>query len=130
MTPQQAFADYVVEQMQAFGPVQAKRMFGGHGIFRDGLMFALIIHEQLYLKADAALSPRFVERGLRPFTYEARGKTQSVSYYEAPAEVFDAPDAMAEWARLAFQCALQGRKAPRRKTAPKAPSKTTPAHNR
>lgn len=108
------FADYVVEQMALFAPAQARRMFGGHGIFRDGLMFALISDEQLYFKADAKSAPRFEQLGLRPFTYTAKGRTVALGYYEAPPEVFDEAEAMAQWARLAFDCALRARRKSKR----------------
>lgn len=118
--PKQAFANHVVEQLQGLGPVQARRMFGGFGLFLDGLMFALIVKEQLYFKVDDASRPTFTAHGLGPFTYEARGKRQSVGYYEAPAEVFDAPAAMLEWARPAFACALRAAN-----KKPSAPAKRT-----
>ena len=50
------FVSYVVELMQSVGPVHAKGMFGGHGIFLDGLMFGLVADSVLYLKVDAETS--------------------------------------------------------------------------
>ena len=35
------FRSYVEGQMSAFNPVMFKKMFGGYGIFKDGLMFAM-----------------------------------------------------------------------------------------
>jgi len=46
------FVTYVVDLMQSIGPVRAKGMFGGHGIFLEGLMFGLIADSVLYLKVD------------------------------------------------------------------------------
>lgn len=105
----QAFAQHVVDAMRPFGRVSAKAMFGGHGLYRDGLMFALILDGQLYLKVDAQTTPLFVERGLAAFTYEARGKTHSMSYRLAPAEVFDDPAEMVRWATLGHECAVRNR---------------------
>jgi DNA transformation protein len=102
-----SFVDHVLEQMAGFAPVRAKRMFGGAGIFRGELMFALIVDEQLYFRADAVLAAECRERGLPPFSYLARGKTVALSYFSAPPEVFDEPEAMVEWARRAYACALQ-----------------------
>lgn len=111
VTPKQAFANFIVEQMEAFGPVKARAMFGGFGISRDGLTFAIIISEQLYFKADAESKHEFVSRGLGPFTYEAKdNKRHSLNYFTAPAEVFDSPDAMAEWSRKAYACAVRNNK--------------------
>lgn len=121
----QAFADQVVEQMALFAPVQAKPMFGGFGVYREGLMFALIADEQLYFKADDQTAPVFTREGLLPFTYESKGKTARLRYHQAPSEVFDDPQRMAWWARLAYECAVRNRpaarKAARLRTAPPAP---------
>lgn len=106
----QAFADYVVECMAAFAPVAARRMFGGYGIYREGLMFALIADDQLYFKADGLSKERFIRQGLRPFTYVAKARAVSLGYYEAPPDVFDEPGAMAEWASVAFESALRARR--------------------
>lgn len=110
----QAFADQVVEQMDAFALVQAKPMFGGFGIYRDGLMFALIANDQLYFKADDQSEGEFTREGLPPFTYESKGKTARLRYHEAPPEVFDDPQRMAWWARLAYDCAVRQRPAARK----------------
>ncbi len=104
----QAFAQYVVGQMAGFAPVQAKAMFGGFGIYLDGLMFALIIEEQLYFKADDQSVALFTDRGLEPFRYETKkGTKSSLSYYQAPPEVYDEADEMAKWARLGYDCAVR-----------------------
>lgn len=108
------FVNHVVEQMGEFGPVQAKAMFGGHGIYWQGLMFALIAQEHLYFKADAQSVEAFASRGLGPFTYESKGKVGSLRYYEAPSEVMDEPHEMAMWCRRAYDCALRQRKKPGR----------------
>jgi DNA transformation protein len=70
----QQFAHHVVDLMHAFAPVQARAMFGGFGIYHDGLMFALIVQDQLYFKADEQSWGDFIELGLQPFTYQAKGK--------------------------------------------------------
>jgi DNA transformation protein len=117
----QAFANYVVELMAGFAPVQAKPMFGGFGIYWQGLMFALIADERLYFKADDQSQGRFEARGLGPFTYEFKGKVGHLRYYEGPAEVYDEPEHMAQWARLGFECAVRQQKAKSPKSARKAP---------
>lgn len=128
----QAFADQVVEQMVLFAPVQAKPMFGGHGVYRDGLMFALIADEQLYFKADDQTQAVFEREGLMPFTYESKGKRATLRYHHAPSEVFDDPERMAWWARLAYDCAVRNRPAARKaaklrgQEAPKGAGSSSP----
>lgn len=34
------------------GEIRSRRMFGGHGIYRDDLMFAIVADDVLYLKAE------------------------------------------------------------------------------
>ena len=78
------FAAFVVELMQVVGPVYSKRMFGGHGVFLDGLMFGLIADNTMYLKVDDITRADFEEQGLQAFTYQKQGSAASLSYYEAP----------------------------------------------
>lgn len=116
----QEFANFIVEMMGDWAPVQAKRMFGGFGLFRDGLMFAIILGDGLYFKVDDATQARFEAEGLKPFQYASKGRTTSLRYHEAPAVVYDDPQAMAHWAALAYESAVrqQGRKATTGKRRP------------
>ncbi len=104
------FVDFVIEQLAPLGGVRVKSMFGGFGIYLDDLMFAIIVKDSLYFKADATTSGDFTALGLQPFSYSARGKTVTMQYYEAPPEVFESPPAMSEWARLAVGAALRAKK--------------------
>lgn len=117
------FVRYVVESLRPLGPVMARRMFGGHGIYLDGLMFALIADDELYLKTDAGNRAAYEAAGLEPFTYHGKGKPIRMSYHEAPSEGFDDPVVLCDWAREAYAAALRARRAapPRkRRVAPKA----------
>jgi len=104
------FVAYLVESLQPLGGVSARRMFGGHGIFKDGLMLGLVDADQLYLKVDDGNRPAYQARGLRPFDYVKKGKRIALSYYEAPSESCDDPDVLCDWARAAYDAALRGRK--------------------
>jgi DNA transformation protein len=97
------FIEYLLEQMQDIGQVNARAMFGGHGIYHDGIMFALIADDVLYLKTDEVNRPEFEARNLPPFLYECKDKVISMSYNEAPGEVLDDPDEMTYWARSAIE---------------------------
>jgi DNA transformation protein len=101
------FVGFVVECLQALGPVSARRMFGGHGIFMDGLMFGLIADDQLYLKVDDGNRAAYEARGLRAFTYSGKGRPIEMSYREAPSEGFDDPEVLCEWGREAYAAALR-----------------------
>ena len=101
------FSLYLVELMQSIGSVSAKAMFGGYGIFLDGLMFGLIADNVLYLKVDQATENEFKAKGLEPFTYSKKGKEFKMSYYQAPDEVLEDSDEMYFWASKAYGAALR-----------------------
>lgn len=93
-------------------------MFGGYGIYRNDVMFAIIVDDRLYFKTDGVTSKEFTARGLTPFTYVARGKTITMQYYEAPPEVFEEPEATRTWAEQALGTALnakRGKKLPQKR---------------
>jgi len=93
-----------------FGAIETKRMFGGYAVYRDGLMFALVADDVLYLKADETSAGSFVELGLKQFEYGKAGKTTRMSYYAAPEEIFDNPEQAKMWANRAYEAALRARK--------------------
>lgn len=101
------FVSYVVDLMQSIGPVSAKGMFGGYGIFLDGLMFALVADGTLYLKADKETGNDFKARGLEVFTYNKQGKEYSMSYYQAPEETLEDIDEMKVWSAIAYGAAVR-----------------------
>jgi DNA transformation protein len=103
------FVDYLLEQMQPLGPVTAKAMFGGYGIYIDDLMFALVADDVLYLKTNTDNLPDFEQRGLCPFSYTRNGKSFNMSYSEAPAEVLEDTDIMRRWGNRAIAAALSNR---------------------
>ena len=102
------FVDYLHEVLAPFGRINARRMFGGHGIYREGIMFALLSGETLYLKADKETAGLFESRGLCRFGYARNGKVIRLSYYEAPEEIFENEEDATLWATRAFEAALRG----------------------
>lgn len=104
------FVENLNDVFVLFGRIEPRRMFGGYGIYHDGLMFALVVDDVLYLKADEESVLSFVERALHPFEYEKSGKKIRMSYYEAPEEIFDDPEPAKEWADRAYDAALRARK--------------------
>ena len=101
------FVSYVIDLMQSVGPVYAKAMFGGHGIYLEGLMFGLIANNTLYLKVDKELESEFVDSGLEPFTYNRQGKEFKMSYFQAPEDALEDSELMNLWANKAYGAALR-----------------------
>lgn len=109
------FVSYVVELLQPMGTVCAKGMFGGHGIFLDGLMFGLVADSILYLKVDNQTVEGYIEKGLEPFTYHKKGKVMKMSYYQAPEETLEDGEELNAWANDAYEVALRAASKKRRK---------------
>lgn len=115
-------AESLKELFREFGPVSVRRMFGGQGIFVDGLMIALVSDDVIYLKADEDTVPSFEREGLKPFSYATRdGERKLTSYWRMPDFLYDDPGDLALWARAAHGVALRAaeRKRKPRKTIAK-----------
>lgn len=114
-------ADHLEFLRELFGFVPGlalRRMFGGVGVYQDDLIFALSIEEQIYLKTDAETVAAFQARGLKPFSYEAKGKTQSIAYYELDAEAFEDSAVLRHWVQLALAAAVRRRAVTKPKAKP------------
>jgi DNA transformation protein len=91
-------------------------MFGGGGVFLDGLMLGLIADGTLYLKADDETRARFEAEGMAPFSYVKKsGRTTIMSFWQIPERLFDDPDELVAWARAAFAVARRAQRASQKK---------------
>jgi DNA transformation protein and related proteins len=120
----QEFADHLLDLLGPLGPVSARRMFGGVGLFYGSTMFALIASEELYLKADERNRPDFEAEGEGPFAYETSGGRRAImSYWRAPERMLDEPDELRAWARKSVDAALAAAKSkPKRAGRRRSPS--------
>jgi DNA transformation protein len=106
MTTTSDYIAFIVEQLAGLGPVRAKRMFGGAGVYCDAVMFALISDDTLYFKADETNRGAFEAEGMEPFAYTTgNGRSTVMSYWRAPERLFDDPDDMLSFAQGALAAA-------------------------
>jgi DNA transformation protein len=88
--------EYIAELFAVFGPVKVRRMFGGAGLFVDGLMIGLVGEGVIYLKADENTIPAFEREDLKPFSYKTKTGTHTLaSYWRMPERLYDEPDELA-----------------------------------
>jgi DNA transformation protein len=114
------FVLHCLELLSPLGATRSKRMFGGHGLYVDGLCTAIVIRDVLYLKVDDAHRALFERARCKPFTYAGKdGAVHSTSYYAAPEEAMESPAEMTPWSRRALAAAVAARAkaAPRKKAA-------------
>lgn len=107
MSTDRAFVTYLLELLAPLHGITAKRMFGGYGLFREGLMFALVSNDTLYFKTDSQTLAYFTERELEPFSFFKKSEEIRTSYYRAPEEALDNSEEMCTWAAQAHQVALR-----------------------
>lgn len=101
-----SFVEHALELLSSVGPVQAKRMFGGHGVYCRGVMFGLLDDDELFVKTDEVSRPTFVEAGCRMWVYPAAAMEET-SYWRPPDEAHEDPEAMRPWAELGLEAALR-----------------------
>ncbi len=123
MTAQDQDIAWFCELLEPLGRITVRRMFGGAGLYADGLIVGLEIQGTLYLKTDEQTRQAFVDGGGVSFVYDGKDKPVSTSYWTAPDDAMDAPEAMRPWARLAMEASL--RSAASKKPAEKAAKKTS-----
>ena len=115
------FAEHVRELLGELGPIRIKNMFGGAGVYCDDLIFALIIEDALWIKADAENRTLFEAAGSEPFTFEYKdGRRETMNYWRLPDTASDAPEEALRWARLGLDAALRARRPKTKKAAPLA----------
>ena len=114
MAESSEFVEFVLESLQPLRGVGARRMFGGWGIYKDGVMFALIAYDQLYFRVDDGNRAAYESAGLPHFTYTDKDKPIRMPYREAPSEGFDDPEILCAWARHAYAAALRAKAHQRR----------------
>jgi DNA transformation protein len=120
------FAEFLREQLAPLGRLTMRRMFGKTGVFCDGVMFGMVTDNMLYLRVDDDNRAAFKEaKSFPPLNYEKKGCTIDLSFWRAPERLFDEPDELVTWARVALAAARRVA-AKRERTAPSGKSKTQP----
>ncbi len=103
----ESFTSYLCDLFSELGPVSLRKMFGGQGLYHDGVIIGLVIGDELFLKTDAVTRSAFEQAGGEPFTYLGKGKPVVMSYLSPPVEALESAQAMEPWARLAWEAALR-----------------------
>jgi DNA transformation protein len=103
--PDDSFKEFVLDQLAALPEVRARAMFGAHGIYQADRFFGILDEGRLFFKVSEASKKAYEGRGMGPFTYEAKGKTMTMAYYEVPPEVLENARELVEWAQKAIQVA-------------------------
>ncbi len=110
MKPKQSaiFHDFVMQDLFADIPgVTSRAMFGGYGLYKNGIIFAIIADGRLYFKVNDANRADYKQAGSKPFTYTMPGKKpMTMSYWELPEDVMEDREKIGTWVRRAVQASV------------------------
>ncbi len=106
-----SFVAHVTELLGIAGVITSRRMFGGHGVYLDGLFVGIIADDVLYLKVDAQTENGFRAAGSAPFRYARQDSVMTLQFWSAPEDAMESPHDMLPWARHAVAAALRARAA-------------------
>jgi DNA transformation protein len=106
-----SFVAHALDLLSLVGPVQARSMFGGHGVYLRGAMFGLLDDDELFLKTDEACRQDFLDAGCRQWVYESPRGPMPTQYYRPPDDAHEDAEAMLPWARLAVGAAERAARA-------------------
>ena len=103
-----SYLDYLTEQFSILGPITIRKMFGGAGIYFNGLMFGLVSDDCVYLKVDSTTQVDFENMGMEPFTYTGKkGTPIKMKYYQLPDDILEDLDELKIWASKAVDVATK-----------------------
>src|SRR5689334_13775827 len=122
------YLSYVLEQLSSLSRVTSRRMFGGIGLYSDGLFFGLIDNDTLFFKVNDSNRGDYVARNMAAFRPFPDKPDLSMSYFEVPADALEDRDELAVWARKSVAVAESStkRRAKRVTARPPASGKSVP----
>ena len=126
MVASESFAEFLREQLAPLGRVTMRPMFGKTGVFCDGVMLGMVRDNTLYFRVDDDNRAAFKEAEcFPPLNYEKKSGAIDLSFWRAPERLFDEPDELVTWARVALAAARRVA-AMRERTSPRRKSKLQP----
>ena len=103
------YKSYIEEQFSAYGDVDFKKMFGGYGIFREGIMFAMISPGDIFrMRADENNVGDYQKEGMQQFP--SHGGKKGMPYWDVPAYVLEDQDELKIWADKSYEAAISAKK--------------------
>lgn len=105
------FRDFALEQLRRATPatITHRAMFGGVGIYADGLFFALMADDLLYFKVDDTNRGDFEARGTGPFLPYG-DPDRPMSYWQLPGEALEDPAELGVWVERAIDVARRAKR--------------------
>ena len=95
----QGFYEFVMTEVftEDMGVV-GRKMFGGYGLYKDGVCFGLIDFGKLYFKVGESNKTDYERNNSAPFPFPMKnGKMTTLSYWEVPADILEDKKELPAW---------------------------------
>lgn len=102
------YLHYVLDLLSTLEKVTYRAMFGGYGIYLNGVIFAIIVDDELYFKVDKTNIEMYRKYNSEPFSYTMKnGKKAVMSYWQVPCSVLEDEKKLVEYARDAYNVSIK-----------------------
>lgn len=102
--------DYILDIFEQYGEFTSRSMFGGYGIYKNKVIFAIIAGDELYFKVDYSNQQQYIDHHSEPFSYEKNGKSYNMSYWKLPVEILEDEELLPSWIDQSYQISLKKKK--------------------
>lgn len=102
--------EYVLDLLSCHKGIAVRAMFSGHGVYKDGIIFAIIIESELYFKVGPSNINDYKQEDSCPFTYQGKDKMVSMSYWKVPEHIMEDQDMLDEWMQKSLKASIQSKK--------------------
>jgi len=102
--------NYILEILEQHGDFTSRSMFGGYGIYKNKVIFAIIADDELYFKVDHSNQQQYIDHYSKPFVYEKNGKSYSMSYWKLPVEILEDENQLPIWIDQSYQISFNKKK--------------------
>ncbi|NRB10608.1 MAG: TfoX/Sxy family protein [Rickettsiaceae bacterium] len=103
------YAEYVVQLLSPFGEITAKFMFGGYGIYKNGLIIGIIAEDELYFKVDDSNKANYEKLDSTPFVFEGKGKKMQMSYWKVPPEILENEEILPKYLQDSYDVSINSK---------------------
>ncbi len=98
---------YMLDRLEPIGQIGVRAMFGGHALYHRGIIFGLIIYDELYFKVGEGNIMEYKSAGSSPFIYPGRHKPVTMSYWRVPPHVLEDDAVLRTWVMAAYKISLK-----------------------
>jgi DNA transformation protein len=103
------YANFILDLFADYGSITLRAMFGGYGVYKNSVIFALVADDEIYFKVNKDNMHQYVTRGSEAFSYERKGKIIKMSYWKLPIEILESSEELKNWIDQSYQISLKAK---------------------